>query len=320
MEAFEYASPKSLKEAMSLLGSTWSDAAVLAGGTDLIGLMKDYVVSPKRVVNIKGIKELGGISSRPGGVRIGSAVTLDEIATSPALKQFPSLQYAAAEAGSPQLRHMGTLGGNLCQRPRCWYYRAGFGLFATKDGKSLVENGDNRYHAIFGKGPARFVSASSIAPTLIALNAKIHVVGAKGKRDIDAAKFFVEPQSESDREIDLAPNEIVAEITIPAGVQQKNAAYQVKQRDSHDWAYVICAVAVGSNWANVVLNHVAPTPYVATEAGKALVGQTVTPQLAAKVADLAVAEAKPMSQNAYKIQLTKVAVKRAVLASAGIQA
>lgn len=313
MEAFEYASPTSLKDATALLGANWEDAAVLAGGTDLISLMKDYVVAPKRVVNIKGIKELGGISSRPGGVRIGAAVTFDELVNNSQIKNsYPAIFAAATGVTSPQIRNMGTVGGDLCQRPRCWYFRQGNGLFGMKDGKSLVTNGENKYHAIFGEGPGYFVSASSLGPALIALNAKINVTGPKGPRSIEAAKFFVNPKSETEREIALQPNEIVTDIALPAGVQQKNATYEVRQKDALDWPLVTASVVVGSSWAKVVLGHVATTPYDATAAGDFLKGKQLTDDNIKQAAELAVQGAKPLSQNVYKVHLAKVAVQRAL--------
>ncbi|MBX5495845.1 MAG: FAD binding domain-containing protein, partial [Bryobacteraceae bacterium] len=148
MQAFEYASPKTLKEAVALLGTRWGEADVLAGGTDLISLMKDYLHTPKRVVNVKGIKELAGISKTGAGLRIGAIVTVDELLNNAAVRaEYPSLIQAARGIASPQIRNMGTIGGDLCQRPRCWYFRTGNGLLAMKDGKSLVVSGDNRYHA-----------------------------------------------------------------------------------------------------------------------------------------------------------------------------
>ena len=151
MQNFEYANPSSLKEATALLGASWADAQVLAGGTDLISLMKDYIETPRRVVTIKNIKELGGISASKGGLRIGATVTFEELANNAAVRtQYPSLASAVRGVTSPQIRNMGTVGGDLCQRPRCWYYRNGNGLLAMKDGKSLVSGGENRYHAIFG--------------------------------------------------------------------------------------------------------------------------------------------------------------------------
>src|SRR6185312_7708420 len=192
MQTFEYANPTTLQEALGLLGNKWGEADVLAGGTDLISLMKEYLATPKRVVNIKGIKELGGIQNSKGALRIGATVTLDELVENAEVrKAFPSLVQAARGVSSPQIRNMGTVGGDLCQRPRCWYYRQGFGLLAMKDGKSLVPNGENKYHAILGNsGPAYFVSASSLGPALIALGAKIKLVSAKGSREVAAEKFF----------------------------------------------------------------------------------------------------------------------------------
>jgi xanthine dehydrogenase YagS FAD-binding subunit len=144
MQAFEYANPATLKEALSLLGGSWADAQVLAGGTDLISLMKDYVVSPKRVVNIKAVKELGGIQKTAAGLRIGALVTLDELASNASVRaEYPSLAAAARGVTSPQIRNMGTVGGDLCQRPRCWYFRNGFGLLGMKDGRSLIPDGEN---------------------------------------------------------------------------------------------------------------------------------------------------------------------------------
>src|ERR1051325_3457212 len=181
MQAFEYANPTTLQEALGLLGSKWGETGVLAGGTDLISLMKEYLETPKRVVNIKGIKELGGIQTSKTGLRIGATVTIDELLENAEVrKSFPALTEAAQGVASPQIRNMGTVGGDLCQRPRCWYYRQGFGLLAMKDGKSLVPDGENKYHSIFGEGPAFFVSASSLGPALVALGAKVKLVSAKG--------------------------------------------------------------------------------------------------------------------------------------------
>src|SRR5579859_2637883 len=217
MQAFEYANPTTLQEALGLLASKWGEADVLAGGTDQISLMKDYLAMPKRLVNIKGIKELGGIQNSKAGLRIGSTVTVEELLENAEVcKSFPSLAEAARGIASPQIRNMGTVGGDLCQRPRCWYYRQGYGLLAMKDGEALVPNGENRYHAILGNsGPAYFVSASSLGPALIALGAKFRLASASGHREVAAAKFFVTPQNEHTREIALLPNEILTEIVVP---------------------------------------------------------------------------------------------------------
>ncbi|HKW98877.1 MAG TPA: FAD binding domain-containing protein [Bryobacteraceae bacterium] len=319
MQAFEYANPSTLQEALGLLSSKHGEADVLAGGTDLISLMKEYLATPKRVVNIKGIKELGGIQSTKTGLRIGATVTIDELAESAEVhRSFPSLTEAARGVTSPQMRHMGTVAGDLCQRPRCWYFRQGFGLLAMKDGKSLIPDGENRYHAILGNsGPAYFVSASSLGPALVALNAKIRVASGSGHRDVAASKFFVTPENENAREIALAPNEIVTEILVPHE-GTKNATYEVRQKTALDWPLAAASVALrmkGStvSSARVVLGHVAPTPWLAEAAGQALAGKAVTAESAEEAAKAAVADAKPLSQNGYKVQLARVAVKRALL-------
>lgn len=324
MQAFEYASPTTLKEAVALLGSSWDDAAVLAGGTDLLSLMKEYVYSPKRVVNIKGIKELGGITRAGAGLRIGAAVTFDELTSSPAVRlSYPSILQAARGVSSPQIRNMGTVGGDLCQRPRCWYFRNGFGILAQKDGRSLVPEGENRYHAIFGGGPAYFVSASSLGPALIALGARVKVMGPSGAREIAAGQFFVAPSRASEREIAIRPNEIVTQVVIPSAAS-RNATYEVRQKEALDWPLATASVALtmkGSSVssARVVLGHVAPTPWVAKQAEQLLAGKSVTPEVAEEAGKAAVADAKPFDGNAYKVQLAKVAVKRAVLAAAGVK-
>ena len=319
MQAFEYANPTTLQEALGLLASKWGEADVLAGGTDQLSLMKDYLATPKRLVNIKGIKELGGIQNTKTGLRIGSTVTIEDLLENAEVrKAFPALTDAARGVTSPQIRNMGTVGGDLCQRPRCWYYRQGYGLLAMKDGEALVPNGENRYHAILGNsGPAYFVSASSLGPALIALGAKLRLASASGRREVAAAKFFVTPQNEHTREIALLPNEILTEIIVPHE-GSKNATYEVRQKQALDWPLAAASVALkmkGStvSSARIVLGHVAPTPWAAAQAEQALAGKAVTPENAEEAAKAAIADAKPLSQNGYKVQLAKVAVKRALL-------
>ncbi len=318
MQAFEYASPKSLPEALGLLGSSWGEADVLAGGTDLLSLMKEYIHTPKRVVNIKGIKELGGIEKTSAGVRIGATVTVSELLASDLIKsRYPALIQAAQGISSMQIRNMGTVGGDLCQRPRCWYFRNGFGLLAMKDGKSLVPGGENRYHAIFGQAPAYFVSASSFGPALIALEAKVKLASAAGTRELPVADFFVVPSSEEEREIALKPNEILTEIFIP-DEGAKNATYEVRHREALDWPLATASVALKMDGgkvrsAEIVMGHVGPRPVRAPNAARSLAGKTVTESVAEKAAAVAVKGARPLSQNAYKVQLAKAAVKRALL-------
>jgi xanthine dehydrogenase YagS FAD-binding subunit len=310
---------------VALLGAQWGQADVLAGGTDLLSLMKEHLHTPKRVVNIKNIKELEGIQKTDAGLRIGALVTMDELARNADVRAaYKSLHDAAAGIPSPQIRHMGTAGGDLCQRPRCWYYRQGMGLFGMKDGKSLVQNGENQYHAIFGSGPAWFVSASSLGPALVALGAKVKLVSAAGTREVPMAGFFVVPQNESAREIALKPNELLTEIIVPAGAV-RSSTYEVRQKEALDWPLVAAAVALHMRGttvasAKVVLGHVAAKPYEAAAAEKALAGKTITAETAEEAGKAAVADAQPLSQNAYKVTLARVAVKRALLEAANHKA
>jgi len=323
MQAFEYASPTTVREAVGMLGTQWGDVHVLAGGTDLLSLMKEYLETPRRVVNVKNIKELGGIRRHGGTLRIGAAVTLDELSLNPEVRRFyPVLAQAAAGVPSPQMRNMGTVAGDLCQRPRCWYFRHGFGLLAQdKDGKSLVPNGENKFHAIFGNnGPAYFVSASSLGPALVALEAKIRLVSASGSREVEAEKFFVTPQNANSREIALLPNEIITEVVVPEA-DPHSATYEVRQKEALDWPLATASVVLrmlgdGVSSARIVLGHVAPVPWVAASAQSGLAGRSISASVAAETASQAVEGAAPLSQNRYKVQLARVAVKRAVLKAA----
>jgi xanthine dehydrogenase YagS FAD-binding subunit len=320
MQAFAYSNPTTLQEAVSQLGTKWGEADILAGGTDLLSLMKEYLHTPQRVVNIKNIKELEGISKTADGLRIGALVTLDELARNAEVKAgYKAIADAAAAVDSPQIRHMGTAGGDLCQRPRCWYFRQGFGLLAMKNGKSLIPDGENKYHAIFGDGPAYFVSASSLGPALIALNAKVKLVSAKGPREVPLSKWFLAPPNETSREIALQPNEILTEIIVPATTPtMRTSTYELRQKEALDWPLVTASVALEMNGnavktARIVMGHVGPAPIESAAAGRALAGRTVSAANAEAAGKAAVAGAKPLSQNSYKVTLARVAVKRALL-------
>jgi xanthine dehydrogenase YagS FAD-binding subunit len=324
MRAFEYTSPTTRQQAVELLAGNWDQSAVLAGGTDLLSLMKDDVVAPKRVVNIKEIRELNGVHYGPRGMQIGALTSLGELADHPLVRQhYPAFGDALVEAASQQIRNMATIGGNICQRPRCWYFRSGFGLTPkTPDGKSLVQEGDNRYHAILGNdGPALFVSPSSIVPAMIAYGAKIRITGPKGAREVALEKFFVSPKAEGEREHDLQANEILTDVFLPPPAGGRHAHYEVRQKESFDWPLAVAAVALHMNGdtvrsARVVMGYVAPVPWVSAEAEQALVGKTISEQSAQAAGDAAVSQAKPLSRNGYKVQLARVAVKRAILQAA----
>jgi xanthine dehydrogenase YagS FAD-binding subunit len=326
MRAFEYVSPRTREQAVGLLGQQWGETEILAGGTDLLSRMKDDVAQPKRVVNIKEVDGIHAISRSARGLSIGALVKLDDLAEAAQVRQqYPMLAEAVAEAASPQIRNMATIGGNMCQRPRCWYFRNGFGLLGTdpKTGKSLIPEGDNRYHAILGnEGPAYFISPSSIAPALIAYGATVRLVGRNGQREVPLEKFFRIPKSENEREHDLQPDEMLTEIIVPpAPAGAKVAHYEVRQKAAFDWPLATAAVLLQMSGntvqsARVVMGHVAPMPWVSNEAAQALQGKTISDATADSAAQAAVANAKSLGRNAYKIKLARVAVRRAILQAA----
>jgi xanthine dehydrogenase YagS FAD-binding subunit len=322
MRAFEYVSPTTKEQAVALLSSRWGETEVLAGGTDLLALMKDDVVRPRRLVNIKEIPELRGINfSTRTGLRIGATVRLEELLDHPDVaRHYPALVHALHGITSPQIRNMGTVGGDLCQRPRCWYFRAGFGLLARDEtGRSLVLEGDNRYHAVLGnEGPAYFVNPSGLAPALIAYGARLRIFGPRGTREVPVERFFRIPKTEDEREYDLQPNEIVTEVLVPpppAGMV--SATYEVRHRAALDWPLATASVALELEGgrvrsARVVLGQVAPIPWPSPEAERVLVGKAVTEEVARAAADAAVHKARSLGRNGYKIQLARVAVRRAI--------
>jgi xanthine dehydrogenase YagS FAD-binding subunit len=321
MKAFEYAAPASAELAVKALARPESEA--LSGGTDLIGRMKDYVTNPDRVVYLKDIKSLAGIEAGAGGVTIGAGTLLASILANKELSdRYPALWQATLEVGTPQIKNMATVGGNLLQRPRCWYFRSGYGLLPKKDGKNLVREGDNRYHAIFlNDGDALFVNPSSLAVPLIALGAKATILGAKGERTVPVESLYQIPKKEGDRELTLAPGELLTKVTIPPS-NGKNASYEVRQKQAHDWPLVMASVNLSfamsqvSN-AKVVLYGVAPIPYRCEAAEKAIAGKPINPETATAAANAAVEGAKPLSKNGYKVALTKTVVKRALLTAVG---
>jgi xanthine dehydrogenase YagS FAD-binding subunit len=323
MKAFEYASPTSVAEAVRLLGGEDGQTAGLSGGTDLLSRMKEYVTSPGRVVYLKEIPELAGISESGGGLVIGAGTRLADLITNKSVTdKYPALRQAALEVGTPQIRNMATVGGNLLQRPRCWYFRSGFGILGMQNGKSLVRTGDNRYHSIFmTEGDALFTNPSSLAAPLVALGATATIMGERGERTVPVAKLYQVPRTERDREITVAPGELLTKVNVPAP-RGKNASYEARQKQAHDWPLVLCSVNLElSDFtvqnAVIVLNGVAPIPWRSEAAEQAIKGQKLTELSATAAGDAAVKDAKPLSMNGYKVGLTKTVVKRALLAAVG---
>ena len=330
MKAFEYASPATLELALKALapaeGAKGTSFEALSGGTDLLCRMKEYVSSPSRVVYLKDVKDLSGITG--GGAAplvIGAGTLLTTVLHSDAVKTaFPALWQTTLEVGTPQIRNMATVGGNLLQRPRCWYYRNGFGLLATKDGKSLVRLGDNRYHAIFmTDGDALFISPSSLAVPLIALGAQATVVGPNGERTIALEDLYRVPRNDQMTELSVAPGELLTKVTIPPSTG-KNASYEIRAKQSHDWPLVLASVNLTLDGdtvsaARIVVYGVAPIPWRSTPAEKAIVGKKLALDTAEAAGAAAIEGAKPLSMNAFKLPLTKTAVKRALLSAFGLK-
>ncbi len=321
MNSFDYIHAKNSKEAAASLGKNWDDAKVIAGGVDLLGEMKDYIISPKKVIDIKSIPELNKITIEKDGLHIGATATLVEIEEHNSIrKTWTAISQAAGSVGTPQIRNMGTIGGNLCQRPRCWYYRDEHTICLKKGGNMCYAvDGENKYHSIFGDGPCHIVHPSDLAPALFALGAKIKIVGPTESKVIALKDFYSMPDKDPLVESVLKPNEIITEVIVPPPTTGTRSIY-LKQRElgSHDFAIVSAAVCLHTEAgrckkAHVVLGGVAPIPWQSPEAEKVLEGKIITEAIAIQAAQAALAKAKPMKQNGYKVPLAKTIIKRAIV-------
>ncbi len=327
MRPFEYVKPASLDDAVKALGRNFSDAKILAGGIDLLGELKEGIIAPNRLVNLKGVSELRYIHfTEKDGLRLGALTTLTEIETHPIIrKRFTALAESARSVAAPQIRHVGTIGGNLCQRPRCWYYRDEHTRCLKKGGPlCFAYNGENKYHAILGGGPCYIVHPSDCAPALIALNASVTLISPRGKRTVPLEEFFVLPSRRLDHETMIEPDEIVTEVHVPTPPSDARSTYfKFREKKSLDFALSGAAVFLQLSdgvckEARIVLSGVAPIPWRSKEAEGVLKGKRITPELAEQAGSAAVANAQPLAQNAYKIPLTQAVVKRAVLRAAGM--
>ncbi len=325
MKSFDYAEPRTESEVVALLSEHAGRAEVLAGGTDLVGLMKKMIIKPDLVVNIMEVESLQSIGPQEdGSFSIGAAVTLDDLLAHPYLENYPAISDAILGINSMQLQAQGTIGGEICQKPRCWYYRNGQGLL---DQESQVSEGDNRLHAILGnQGPAKFVSSSRIGPALIALDAQLRIVGPGDQQHfVPVADFFVTPRHADQREMKLGADQLLTHILLPARDNSFNATYEVRHGEGPDYPLAAAAVSLEISTSGrvedalVVLGQVAPTPWISHEAAQTLVGSTLNESLAEAAGDAAVLQATPLSGNEYKVQLARVAVKRAILRAAGFE-
>jgi xanthine dehydrogenase YagS FAD-binding subunit len=285
-------------------------------------MVKEHLVEPDVLVHLKAVKGADVISwhSPARGLFIGGLVTLAELSSVALVrKNYAVLAEAAESVGTPQIRNVGTLAGNICQRPWCWYYRNGFPCFKAGGKQCFSITGENQFHAIFGGGPSFIVHPSDTAPALVALDAQISITGPSGTRQVPAAKFFALPRVDPARENVLAKDEIVAAVRLPDAKPNTRSTYH-KILDREAWTHAVVSVAVVlemnqqvCNRASVVLGGVAPVPWPLPKVEALLAGQRITPELAARAGEVALEGANPLAKNAYKVPLTKAVVRRTIL-------
>ena len=276
-------------------------------------------MTPDVLVHLRGMKGLDHIEKHGGGVEIGGQVTLDALSRNPLIRsQYAVLAQAAETVATPQIRNVGTLAGNVCQRPWCWYYRNGFPCFKAGGNTCYSIAGENQFHAIFGGGPSFIVHPSDTAPALVALNATFKIAGPAGDRTVAAADFFVLPKQNAAKENILRDDEVLASVHLPAPRPGTRSGY-LKIMDREAWTHAVVSAAVVLEMdhdvcrsARIVLGGVAPVPWHVPDTERLLAGQKITPELVARVAEAAVAGANPLAKNAYKVPLTKNTVKRIV--------
>jgi xanthine dehydrogenase YagS FAD-binding subunit len=311
LPAFEYIRPDTLKDAIKHLFAP--GAVVHAGGTDLMGCLRDHIFTAGRVVSLSRLTTLHGIKqTSEGGLVIGALTTITDVADSPeVIKMYPGLAKAASEVASPQLRNQGTIGGNLCQKPRCWYYRGDFFCLKKGGGNCYAQAGENQFHCIFGGSNCLFVHPSDTAPALAALDAVVHVAGPEGKRDIKVDEFFVLPEDDPTKETVLKPGEVVIGATLPPPPAGLKSRYRkVRARRSWDFALAGAALAVVFDGptvkqARVFLSGAAPMPWRSREVEEVITGKSLDDSTIAKAAEAVVNNAEPLDRNQYKIPLFK---------------
>ena len=317
MSSFQLARAASTSQARELLAEE-PNSTFKAGGIDVIDHLKQHLLEPARLVDLKSISGMDDIEvDGDGTLRIGALVTLARIAGHPAIREdWPALAEACGEAASPQVRNVATVGGNVLQRPRCWYYRLESFKCIKKGGDTCFAlTGQNRYNVIFGGGPAYPPHPSSAAIPLVAYGASFVIEGASGTRTVPAGEFFTLPEADPQRENSLAAGEILTEIRVPATGGARSAYAEVRERAGFDWPLASVAMVIGAaggtvDEARVVLGHVATVPWRSEAAEQALVGQPPGAEAAAAAGEAAVVGAEPMSENAYKVGLVKVLVRR----------
>jgi xanthine dehydrogenase YagS FAD-binding subunit len=320
MPSFAYVRTRSKQDALEQLADAGS--RLHAGGTDLLGCLRDRVFDADKLVSIGNLEELRGIEkSRDDSLRLGALATIAEVAADPQVNErYPGLAQAAAAVGSPQLRHQGTIGGNLCQRPRCWYFRGDFDCAKKGGDMCYAVDGQNRYHAIFGGDPCFIVHPSDTAPMLMALGASVRVAGPGGERTLPMEEFFVLPSDDLHRETVLADGEMVTDVLVPEPARGLVSSYRkVRERGAWDFALTSVALAIQLagrrvEAARVVLGGVAPIPWRSPEAERALAGNELNETTIQAAAEAATRGAEPLEQNGYKVPLVRGAVEASLMA------
>ena len=323
MRDFEYLVPSGLKEATFVMRKYGGRALPKGGGIDLLDLMKEGILAPMALMNLLPLAELGGITDDPSeGLTIGPRETLDAVASHPAVKaRYPVLAKALADAATPQIRNVATIGGNLCQRPRCWYFRSADFACLKKGGTTcFAVEGDNRYHAVFGGGPCHIVHASSAGLALVALSGAVETLDDEGGRVLAAEQLYQMPEADPTRETVLRTHEIITKIRVLPPAEGTVSSYiKVREKESFDWpiaevAVVLVKATQGAvRSARIVLGAAAPVPWRAKAAETVLAGKPVDAKTAEKAADAALEGAAPMSGNRYKLPLIREVVRRAIL-------
>ncbi len=324
MKQFLLYNPTTLEEAVELLGTDPARVELMAGGMDLLGRMKKRINTPDRVVSLQSVPGLASLRETAGGLSLGPLVRLTELAENPIVQaKYRAVAEAAKSVGSVQIRNAGTVGGNLCQRPRCWYFRHRDYVCLQKNGTTCYgEVGESRYHAILGGGPCYFAHPSDLAPALIAFDATVRLIGPKGERTAPLESLYCLPAEKLAYGLALAPGEILAEVRLPAPRPGTRSTYvKFKEKPSFDFSLAGVAAIVSIengkvSHARMALSGVAPVPWHAAEAEKSLLGAKLDEPLARKVADLVVRNNMPLADNSYKIPLTRTIVRRALLSLA----
>jgi xanthine dehydrogenase YagS FAD-binding subunit len=322
MNSFTFVDCTTVNEALDHLKG---DAVAKAGGIDLLDLMKDGVLTPPTLVNIRQVKSLHGIETTSQGLSIGPLTTLAQIAGHPVIqKQYTALSDAAGHAATPQVRNMATVGGNLVQKQRCWYYRsAEFNCLRKGGDTCYAQKGENQYHAVMNNDICAMVSPSSTAVPLMALGALVEITSQKGKRTVPLNEFYFKPEDNLLQETVVSPDELITRILVPAPRPGTRSAYQkYGEKESFDWPLADAGVVLVMDGdtcssASIVLGAAAPTPIHATAAEALLRGKTLDEATARAAGAAAMKGATPLAQNGYKVQLLSTVIYRTILVAAG---